>query len=123
MRPSPVRALARGPPPVEPCAQPILTPLSFPPSGSGAGGPIIEIEAAVPANARATVRLPIPAAVPPASVTVSEGGAVVFAGGAFKPGTPGVYAAAVRTNDAPQGVFTIDVEVGAGVYALAATAN
>ncbi len=92
-------------------------------AGSGAGGHIIDIEASVPANARATVRLPIPAAVPPASVTVSEGGAVVFAGGAYTPGTPGVYGASLRTSDAPQGVYTIDVEVGAGVYALSAASN
>jgi len=82
---------------------------------------IIAIEAAVPANARATVRLPIPAAVPPVAVTVREGSVVIFSGGAFVPGTAGVYGAAARANDVPRGWYTIDVEVGAGTFSLSAT--
>ena len=89
---------------------------------SSAGAkPVVTIEAAVPANARATVRLPIPGGIPPANLTVTEGGATVFAGGAFRPGVEGVYGAAVRTSDAPTGTYTVDVEVGAGVFLLAAT--
>jgi alpha-L-rhamnosidase len=79
----------------------------------------LALTATVPANARATVRLPFPASTAPSSVTVTEGGITIFTNGAFVPGVLGVTGAAFGVNDLPAGILTVDVEVGSGVYALA----
>jgi hypothetical protein len=81
-----------------------------------AAGPALT--ATVPTNARATVRIPLPAATSPAAVTVREGGAVVWAAGAFVPGVPGVAGAAAGAEDLPAGAATIDVDVGSGTFAF-----
>jgi hypothetical protein len=73
----------------------------------------VALDVAIPANARATVRVPLDRAKPFSSVTVSEGGAPVFASGAYVPGVAGVTAAALNTADA-----TLDLEVGSGSYAF-----
>jgi hypothetical protein len=72
------------------------------------------LAAEVPTNAVAEVRLPFPAGAALAALVATEGGAEVFAGGAYKPGVPGVTGAAV---DAASG--TLSVKVGAGAYAFA----
>jgi len=71
----------------------------------------IALEVTIPANARATVRMPLDAARPFTGLTVTEGGATVFAAGAFVPGVAGVTGAALHAADA-----TLDLEVGSGDY-------
>jgi hypothetical protein len=72
------------------------------------------LAAEVPANAVAEVRLPFPAGAAAGALAASEGGVGFFAGGAYKPGVPGITGAAV---DAATG--TLRVTVGSGAYAFA----
>lgn len=85
------------------------------------GGVAVTLAVTVPANAKATVRVPFSSAgAAPGTVTVTEGGAPVWAAGAYVPGVPGVTGASVGpAADTPVGQFTIDVEVGSGDYAFA----
>ena len=64
-----------------------------------------------PFLARATVRVPFPAATNVANITISESGTTVFQGGAFVNGATGVLGASVGVNDLPVGVVTVDIEV------------
>jgi hypothetical protein len=81
--------------------------------------PGLSLGLSVPANARATVRVPFPANASAASLSVAEGGVAVFRGGAFVPGVAGVVAAAMtEANDVPPGQKTVDIEVLAGDYAF-----
>jgi len=78
--------------------------------------PGVSMRITVPANARATVRVPF-AAGPAATFSVLEGGVAVFVAGAFAPGVPGVEAAELNTAaDVPPGLQTVDVEVLSGDY-------
>jgi hypothetical protein len=82
-------------------------------------GASLTLAVTVPANARATVRLPYNAAGGP-NVTVTETGTgaalPVFVAGAYTPGAPGVYGAALSAATA-----TVDVEVGSGTFAFEAS--
>lgn len=81
----------------------------------------ITIQATVPTNAQATVRIPFAAGVDPSSVVVTEGSTTLWQKGAFVPGAvPGVQSAALSTVDVPAGTaMTLDVVVGSGSYAFA----
>jgi hypothetical protein len=81
----------------------------------------VSITATVPANTRATVRIPFPSGTNLAAITVSESGSPVWAAGAFVPGTPGVLSAAAGSaDDTPVGSITLDVVVaGAGTFTFA----
>ena len=82
--------------------------------------PGVAMHLSVPANARATVRVPFAAAAGAAGLAVLEGGAAVFRAGAFVPGVAGVVAAALNTAaDVPPGLQTVDIEVLAGDYSFA----
>jgi hypothetical protein len=74
--------------------------------------------ATVPVGARAQVHVPVrgSGSGSAASATVTEGGATVWAAGAFVPGVPGV-AAGAASADGAQVVFS----VGSGSYAFVAT--
>lgn len=74
------------------------------------------IEATVPVNARATVVLPLGGG-SASSVTVTEGAGntVVFTGGAYVPGTPGVTSAYPLASGTAVGV-----DVGSGSYVFSA---
>lgn len=70
----------------------------------------------VPANAGATVRVPFNPALG-TNVTVSEGGAIVWANGAFAPNAPsGILSASLSAVTS-----TVDVVVGGGLYAFVST--
>jgi hypothetical protein len=76
--------------------------------------PLFTVTATVPVGGTATVA--VPAVSTPESVTVYEGGAAVWAAGAFVPGVPGVAgAAAAAAGDAV--VFS----VGSGTYTFVVT--
>ena len=84
-------------------------------------GASLAVAVTVPANGRATVRLPFNAAGGgAANVTVTETGTgaalPVFVAGAYTPGVPGVYGAALSAATS-----TIDVEVGSGAFAFEAS--
>ena len=85
--------------------------------------PLLQVAVTVPANARATVRLPFPASVAPAAVGVREGGAVVWGPGGYAPGVPGITGCALAGAQAatPVGLATLDCEVGSGEYAFTVT--
>jgi serine/threonine protein kinase len=88
-----------------------------PPSPGSVPG--LSLGLSVPANARATVRVPFPANTSAATLSVAEGGVAVFRGGAFVPGVAGVVAAAMNeADDVPPGQKTVDIEVLAGDYAF-----
>jgi len=78
----------------------------------------VSVAATVPTNARATVRVPFPAATNVANITISESGTTVFQGGAFVNGATGVLGASVGVNDLPVGVVTVDIEVASGSYSF-----
>jgi len=81
--------------------------------------PGVSLAITVPANARATVRVPFAAGAARALMSVAEGGAAVFRAGAFVPGVAGVVGAALNEGaDLPPGQVTVDVEVLAGSYAF-----
>jgi len=79
-----------------------------------AATPDLTLAATVPVAATATVVLPFAAATPPAAVTVTEAGVVVYTKGAFVPGVPGVTGAQLLAD-----VPAIAVAVGSGSYAFA----
>ena len=56
------------------------------------------LQTSIPVGSRATVRLPLMPPSSSANVTVKEGGVVVFASGAYKPGVPGVLNAFADTT-------------------------
>jgi len=78
-------------------------------------GSSVTLDVTVPANGRATVRIPFSRA-GGQDVTVTESGTVVFAKGAFQPGVLGVFNATLSAASA-----TVDVEVGSGAFAFAAS--
>ena len=78
------------------------------------------LTATVPANARATVRIPFPASVPPAARRVTEGATPVWGPAGYLPGVPGITGITPGTDSLPVGTATLDVEVGAGTYAFTA---
>lgn len=84
-------------------------------SAGGAAAAAFELQARVPVGGRARLRLPLGAA-GAASVSVREGGAVVWAAGAYVPGVPGFRGASV-------GEGYLSFEVGSGQYALALEAG
>ena len=79
----------------------------------------ISVTVTIPANGRATVRLPYNAAKGTAGIVVSETGTgnalPVFSNGAFVPGVPGVFSAVLSTATS-----SVEVEVGGGQYAFQA---
>ena len=75
----------------------------------------VTLAATVPANARAEVRLPFPAAAA-ATLAATEGGATIYKNGAYVPGVVGISGAAV---DAATSTLVIDA--GSGTYAFEAT--
>ena len=85
--------------------------------------PPLVVAVTVPANARATVRLPFPSSLAPAAVSVREGAAPVWGPGGYAPGVPGVSGCAPAAAGAatPVGVATLDCEVGSGEYAFTLT--
>jgi hypothetical protein len=78
----------------------------------------VSVAATVPTNARATVRIPFPAATNTMNITISESGTPVFQGGAFVNGAAGVLGASVGVNDLPVGVVTVDIEVASGSFSF-----
>jgi hypothetical protein len=80
--------------------------------------PGIAMQIGVPGNARATVRVPF-AANASSTAAVFEGGAPVFAKGAFVPGVAGVTGASLNArDDLPLGLVTVDVEVLSGEFSF-----
>jgi hypothetical protein len=79
------------------------------------------IEATVPTNAFATVRIPFPASTNLGSIVVSEGNSTVFANGTFVAGTPGVLAGKLGATDLPVGQATIDIEVSSGNFVFSSS--
>jgi hypothetical protein len=73
------------------------------------------IDATVPTNVAAEVRLPFPAA-SAATLAATEGGRTFYSGGAYVSGVPGIVGASI---DAASG--TLAVRVGSGAFAFAAT--
>jgi hypothetical protein len=79
----------------------------------------MNIAATVPTNAAATVRVPMLPGVSPSAVTITESGTVVWQGGAFVNGVPGVVSASTGKNDdTPVGMQTVDFEVLSGSYSF-----
>jgi len=86
----------------------------------GAAG--VALAVTVPTGARATVRVPFPAGTALGNATVLEGGAPVWARGAYVPGVAGVLGARPGSEDLAGGDATVDVEVGSGSYAFTSSA-
>jgi hypothetical protein len=85
--------------------------------------PPLLVAVTVPANARATVRLPFASSVAPGAVSVREGAAVGWGAGGYVPGVPGISSCALASAGAatPVGLATLDCEVGSGEYAFTVT--
>lgn len=76
---------------------------------------VFTIDATVPVNTVAQVRLPFPCGTDINSLAASEGGTSIFAGGKYIPGVNGVTAAAPTVTTY---ACYLSVSTGAGSYAL-----
>ena len=86
--------------------------------------PPLSLSVTVPANARATVRVPFPATVPASAVTISEGSVtptVIWSAAGYVPGVAGITGITPGTTSLPVGQATLDVEVGSGSYVFLMT--
>jgi hypothetical protein len=79
----------------------------------------VSVQATVPTNAAATVRIPLLDGTSPSAVTIAEGSTVVWKNGAFVPGVPGIVSASTGQNDdTPNGQQTVDIEVLSGTFSF-----
>jgi len=78
--------------------------------------PLMTLDTTVPVGGTASVSVPTPGATA-GSVTITEGGVVVWAGGAFVPGVPGVKSASAAPAGVPPAIV---FEVGSGSYSFVA---
>ena len=77
-----------------------------------------QLNATVPCNTAAEVRVPFPAAAAGGAVVGAEGGVVFFKNGAFVPGAVAGVTGAALFADAASGAAALSVQVGAGAYAF-----
>jgi len=84
--------------------------------GPSSGAVLYSMQAAVPVGARAVVVVPTVSAA--SGVTMHEGASVIWADGAYHPGTPGIDAATLGVDG-----VSVELRVGSGNFSLVVSAG